>query len=119
MKLPRIVSQMVSAGALIVGGVGRAIATGDTDYIENLKDYDLMVPTLDQWYEVALLIPKEAKVNSFGGWKFIEKGVEVDVWVESLDHYLKYGKMRMDGEVYAVDYINNTTYQSHVEVGLS
>jgi hypothetical protein len=32
------------------------------------------------WKDAAMLIPKDAKVNTFGGWKCVSEGVEVDVW---------------------------------------
>lgn len=112
MKLPRLVSQMVSAGALIVGGVARAYAEGDEDYLANLKDYDLMVTSFDLWYDIALLIPKTATVNSFGGWKFRENGFEVDVWPETLEHYLAHGRLDPEATVYAFDFVKNRMYTS-------
>jgi hypothetical protein len=103
---------MVSAGALIVGGVARAHAEGDEDYLENLKDYDLMVTSFDLWYEIALLIPKTATVNGFGGWKFKENGYEVDVWPEDLEHYLAHGRIDPEATVYAYDFVKNRMYTS-------
>jgi len=114
MKLPRLVSQMVSGGALIVGGVARAIAEGDHAYLENMKDYDLMVTSFDDWYNIALLIPKDATVNSYGGWKFNDNGVEVDVWPETLDHYLTHGKMKRHSNVYAYDFIKERMYRGSI-----
>lgn len=45
----------------------------------NPKDYDIVVPW-KYWDAAALLIPKDATVNTFGGWKCQSEGKEVDVW---------------------------------------
>lgn len=48
---------------------------------ENLlpRDYDMVVP-YSEWQKACMLIPKDAKPNTFGGWKCTCNGVEVDVW---------------------------------------
>jgi hypothetical protein len=112
LKIPRLVSMMVGSGALIVGGIARAYAEGDEEYLENAKDWDVMVTELDNWYDIALLIPKDATVNSFGGWKFKDNGVEVDVWPESLEHYLAHGRVDPEATVYAYDFVKNRMYTS-------
>lgn len=43
------------------------------------RDYDVQVP-YSQWGKACLLIPKDAKVNTFGGFKCISEGKEVDIW---------------------------------------
>lgn len=48
------------------------------------KDVDVMIPR-DLWTKAAHLIPKDAVPNSFGGWKFTQEGVSVDVWPDTLD----------------------------------
>ena len=112
MRLPRKVSQMVSCGALIVGGAAEAIISDDDVAFNKLKDFDVMAPDLETWYQISLLIPSNAKVNSYGGWKFKIDNIEVDVWVESLQHYLHHGKMDFGGYVYAIDFLNNRAYTS-------
>lgn len=48
------------------------------------KDIDVIVPWAE-WPKVAHQIPKDARPNMFGGWKFVVDGVEVDVWPDTLD----------------------------------
>lgn len=54
----------------IVGGAARDI---------NPKDYDIVIP-LTTWKHACLLIPRDAVVNAFGGWKCLSEGKEIDVW---------------------------------------
>jgi hypothetical protein len=107
--LPRLVYQMCVHGALIVGSFAKKLAG------ENIKsnDYDLLVP-LEKWQTVSLLIPKTAKPNKFGGWRFVDKqsGKEVDVWPSSLEKYLTECKTKYGGDVVAVDFINNRKFAS-------
>lgn len=49
----------------------------------NPKDYDVAVP-FKYWPEAALLMPKDSKPNTFGGWKCKSEGKEVDVWPADL-----------------------------------
>ncbi|MDP1712680.1 MAG: hypothetical protein Q8K86_09520 [Candidatus Nanopelagicaceae bacterium] len=43
------------------------------------RDYDVVVPFYE-WGKAAVLIPKNAKPNTFGGWKCVSEGKVVDVW---------------------------------------
>ena len=47
------------------------------------RDIDIIVP-FSQWQSASALIPKDAKVNTFGGWKcqckINDLTIEVDVW---------------------------------------
>jgi hypothetical protein len=43
------------------------------------RDYDVVVP-YRSWSAAAQLIPKNAEVNSFGGWKCSCGRAKVDVW---------------------------------------
>lgn len=43
------------------------------------KDYDILVP-LSKWQDAAGLIPEGAVSNSFGGFKCVEDGIEIDIW---------------------------------------
>jgi hypothetical protein len=109
--LPRVVYQMAVHGALIVGSQAKKLCGEDVD----AQDYDVLVP-LEKWQTVALLIPRSARPNKFGGWRFKTdfKGamVEVDVWPDSLDKYLSQCKTKYGGKVYAVDFINNRAFSS-------
>ena len=57
------------------------------------RDWDILVP-LSQWNRACHLIPKDARPNSFGGWKFTENGVEVDVWPGELSFVANQGKFK-------------------------
>lgn len=46
---------------------------------DNPRDYDVYVP-MKYWREVSALIPQDAKINTFGGFKFIREGKEIDIW---------------------------------------
>ena len=46
---------------------------------ESPRDYDVIVP-FSSWGQACMLIPGDAKPNSFGGFKCIDDGIEVDVW---------------------------------------
>lgn len=106
--LPRIVYQMCVHGALIVGSYAKKLM-GE---VEASGDYDLIVP-YDKWQTVSLLIPKDAKLNNFGGLRFEDKhGNEIDVWQGSLHNYLNECKTKHGGKVYAIDYINNKVFSA-------
>lgn len=73
--LPEIVCKLCYAhGGWIVGGASRSDAP---------KDYDVVVP-LGNWKAAAMLIPRDAKPNAFGGWKLQSEGKAVDVWPADL-----------------------------------
>ena len=55
--------------------VGSAADPTNTDP----RDYDVLVP-LSKWQDAAGLIPSNATINTFGGFKCIEEGIEIDVW---------------------------------------
>lgn len=65
-------------GLIIGGSIGYIL--GETEDIP--KDIDVIIPH-DTWLHACRLIPKDAKVNSFGGFKFVEDGYEVDVWMDN------------------------------------
>lgn len=107
--LPGIVYKMCVHGALIVGSYAKFLAG------EKIKphDYDLLVPP-EHWQTCAMLIPRDAKLNSFGGWRFIDPQtkMEVDIWPSTLEKYLSECRTRHGGNVCAVDFINNRLYTS-------
>ncbi len=106
MLLPRLVYLMCVHGALIVGSQAKRLMGEDIDG----NDYDLLVP-LDKWQTIALMIPRDAEPNKFGGWRFTDdKGNEIDVWPDTLQNYLMNCKTKYGGKVYAVDYIHNKAY---------
>lgn len=71
--IPKLVLDLTEAcEAWIVGS-----AADPTN--KNPRDWDVCVP-FSQWDRAALFIPPDAKPNSFGGWKCVSEGKEVDVW---------------------------------------
>ncbi len=75
---------------------------------------------LEKWQTIALLIPMNAKPNRYGGWRFIDHETEVDVWPDTIEHYLSTCKSKHGGKVTVVDYINNRVFESYtrdVEIG--
>lgn len=61
--------------------VGSAVSS------DNPRDYDVAIP-YQYWREAALILPKDAKPNNFGGWKCISDGKEVDVWPFDLHEFV-------------------------------
>lgn len=73
-KYPRIVCCLVNKfDAWIVG------SAADPNKASKPRDYDVLVP-FAMWNSAASLIPVDSKPNSFGGWKFRDGDVDVDVW---------------------------------------
>lgn len=106
-RIPRIVSIFCKQGAYLVGSYANyLIGKGET-----YKDYDLIVPP-EKWTTIALLIPKYAQLNSFGGWKFTDGlGNKVDIFPMSIEEYLRqYAKDKE--QAYVLDYMNNRIFTS-------
>jgi hypothetical protein len=96
-------------GGLLAGSYAKWLCGEDIEPV----DFDIVVPH-EKWYLVALLIPEDAKLNKFGGWRFEvnfngEK-VEVDVWPDTIERYLRECKTKHDGEVIVVDFIHNKVF---------
>ena len=79
---PSFVQQVTTLyGAWIVGG---AALPSD----EPPRDWDIIVPW-ESWRDVALLIPGDARPNTFGGWRFkTHTGHDIDIWPEDLGVYI-------------------------------
>lgn len=78
-QVPQIVAQLTHGfEAWVVGSAARK----DTD-LSKVRDFDILVP-FSQWVGAAMLIPADAKPNTFGGWKFntVMNGYQIviDVW---------------------------------------
>ena len=53
---------------------------------EKPKDIDIVIP-LHLWTRACQIIPKNATVNRFGGFKFTDdNGIPVDVWTDDVAH---------------------------------
>jgi len=70
-KLPKLVSK------LCYGYNGWIVGSGARD--NKPKDYDIAIP-FSNWRQASMLIPTDARPNSFGGWKCDYNGVAIDVW---------------------------------------
>jgi len=76
-KLPELVCKLTYVcDAWIIG------SAADPDKTDP-RDYDLVVP-YNKWKEASSLIPSDARRNTFGGWKCISEGKEVDVWPDDI-----------------------------------
>lgn len=65
------------------------------------KDIDIVVP-LDKWVEAAKLIPEGSLSNKFGGFKFKDADLEVDVWADDI------ARLFMNNDKYFKAYQPNT-----------
>lgn len=111
--LPKLVHQLCIKGALIAGSRAEKLAFPLFNEDLETRDYDLLVP-YNKWSDIVLLIPKDATVNSFGGWKFKTLDidgvnlVEVDLWVDDPMNYLT----SLPKGTCLYDYIKNRIYYS-------
>lgn len=48
-----------------------------------IKDLDIMVEH-HYWFLASSLIPREARVNTLGGFKWEEEGLSIDMWPDEL-----------------------------------
>lgn len=104
--LPTTVFHLCRNGALIVGSYAKCAAGKGTTF----NDFDLIVP-IDKWRTVSLLIPKDAKINNHGGWKFQDsEGNIIDIWPCSIEQHLKQCKPGLKGQEFILDYINNKIF---------
>lgn len=78
-RQPSLVRKLVS--------VCSAWIVGSACYKENPRDYDVYIP-MKYWKEACRLIPSDAKVNTFGGFKCISDECEVDVWTGDCNDFL-------------------------------
>ena len=49
------------------------------------KDYDILVP-FHMWHRAVVIIPQDAKPNSFKGWKVEIAGITIDMWPGDLGY---------------------------------
>jgi hypothetical protein len=82
-QYPALVAKLVVCyDGWIVGSAAKPDAE-----LENVRDWDVIIP-YSEWSGAAQLIPLDAKVNTFGGWKCISEGKIVDVWPDDLTKVL-------------------------------
>lgn len=81
--LPPLVAQLCELhSAWVVGS-----AADETMDLSVVRDFDVMVP-FTAWQQAAALVPKNARPNTFGGWKCKSAGRVVDVWPGELGELL-------------------------------
>lgn len=87
-KVPKLIRVLCkNYNAWIVGSAVKHILSVPTKPTEKLRDIDVIVP-LRYWNDAVFLLPKDAKINSFGGFKFKTDGIECDVWCQDLSDYV-------------------------------
>lgn len=82
MKLPDIVTKLTfHCDGWLIGS-----SADPSNY--SPRDYDVFIP-INNWGKASILIPKNAKINTFGGFKFKDKqGNEIDVWTGEMSNFL-------------------------------
>ena len=62
---------------------------------KEVKDYDILVPSREKYQIICKMLfglADQAIINTFGGMKYIfSNGLNIDIWPEELDHFLKNG----------------------------
>lgn len=82
-NLPTLVKQLTQVhSAWIVGSA----AEKDAD-LAAVRDFDVLVP-FSAWPAVAAMLPDNARRNTFGGWKCVSDGKDVDVWPDDLGRFM-------------------------------
>jgi len=80
-RYPKIVTKLTTlCDAWLVG------SSADLE-CENPRDFDVFV-SIDKWQAASGYIPQNAKINSFGGFKIVCEGKEVDVWTGRMEDFL-------------------------------
>lgn len=94
---------LVSEGWLVGGSINDLISGNKPN------DYDIIVPDRGLFQNILKLIASRGpiEINSYGGIKFEENGVEIDIWPEELDHFIKNTK----GSDFIYNYKVNILYK--------
>jgi hypothetical protein len=86
-KLPDLIKSvlLVSEGWLVGSAIGNLIE----DKIP--KDYDIIVPDRERFQTVCKQLSSLGTINfnSYGGIKYEDDKLIIDIWCEELDHFLK------------------------------
>ena len=81
--LPKSVKLMVQHyNGWIVGS-----AANPQKNILQVKDVDVIIP-FSEWNKASGLVPKNAVKNVYGGWRYVENGITVDVWTDDLNNFM-------------------------------
>jgi hypothetical protein len=87
-KLPKLVLHLTHAHNGWIVGSG-----ADPNLKEPPRDYDVVIP-FSEWQQACMLIPSDAVPNTFGGWKCLSDGFEVDVWPAELSWLMQRPQMK-------------------------
>lgn len=57
---------------------------------KEVKDYDIIVPNRELYYKTINLLKSfyNYDFNNYGGVKFKDSDLQIDIWCEELDHFL-------------------------------
>ncbi len=103
-EVPTSILLLCRQGAYIVGSFAEHLRDNSLKF----NDYDLIVPP-PNWCYVAPLIPKNAKLNSYGGIKFTDdKNNSIDIWPSSIEQYLR--QYTGKGEACVIDYMASKVF---------
>jgi hypothetical protein len=83
-SLPHSIRSFVGLHGWIVGGGARYLLGLEK---EEPRDWDILIP-LEYWDQACKLVPRGSKTNSFGGIKLNTDGLEIDLWGDSLSHFI-------------------------------
>jgi hypothetical protein len=86
--LPKVISSiLITSKGWLVGSSIRQILNGETP-----RDFDIIVSNGDDFQNTVMFLRDMAtsyKINTCGGLKFDLNGLEVDIWVEDLEHFMR------------------------------
>lgn len=84
----------LAPSSIIIGGFAKPFFPNSLEDISEYGDRDIdIVIDPAEWHKVAPYIPKDAKPNTYGGWKFEIESSAFDMWPESIAHILTSGRV--------------------------
>jgi len=82
MKYPELVTKLTTlCDGWLVG------SSADPTNTSPPRDYDIYIP-IKNWLTASNLIPRDAKINSLGGFKCLNEGITIDVWTGDINDFL-------------------------------
>lgn len=98
-NLPQLIKAvLLNSYGWLVGSSPSLLMNGN-----NPKDYDIIVENREHYQDVIKFLSvsgMKTNINSFGGLKFTNEEIEIDIWCEELGHYLLNG--RQVGYIYCL-----------------
>ena len=83
-ELPTSVKQFVQHYNAWITGTA---ADPNVNSIDDIDDIDVIIP-FREWNKATGLIPDDAKKNKYGGWKYKDGNIFVDVWPNDLNSHM-------------------------------